>query len=118
MVRLNRLRRWPLVSAALAVIGLADSLYLFSSKFGRPLVCGVGDCDLVNASPYSEVMGIPVSFIGALGYAFLLALAAWALARGPDAPDWLIQVRLFVGGLGLLFSVYLTAIELFLLHTI
>jgi uncharacterized membrane protein len=118
MVSLNGLRRWQSASAALAIAGLADSLYLLTSKLGRPLVCGVGDCDLVNSSPYSEVFGIPVAAIGVLGYTLLLVLAVWALAQGDGAPYWLTQARLFVAGLGLLFAAYLTGIEVFILHTI
>jgi uncharacterized membrane protein len=34
---------------------------------------GSGDCSTVNASRYSEVNGIPVAVIGAIGYAAILA---------------------------------------------
>ncbi len=118
MMLSNGLSRWRLAGAVLAFLGLADSLYLFTSKLGRPLICGVGDCDVVNSSPYSVLMGIPVSVLGALGYGLLLVLAVWAFARGEGAPYWLIQARLFLAGLAVLFSIYLTAIEIFVLHAI
>lgn len=118
MGTLNGLRRWQSLSAALALVGLADSLYLLTSKLGRPLVCGAGECDVVNASPFSEIMGIPVAALGALGYAALLTLALWALFGGENAPYWLGDVRLFFSGLGVLFSAYLTGIELFVIHAI
>ena len=116
---LTGLRRWQSTSAILALVGLADSLYLWSFKLGGgPLVCGTGGCDAVNSSPYSEVLGIPVAAIGALGYAVLLALALWALFFPDTAPYWLTDLRLFFAGIGLLFAAYLTAIELFVLHNI
>jgi uncharacterized membrane protein len=113
-------RRWPLISAALALVGLADSIYLWSSKLGAPLICGVGSCDVVNASPYSALFGVPVAAFGAVGYAVLLALALWAArdAWRASAPEWLIDVRLLVAFGGVVFSAYLTAIEVFVLHAI
>ncbi|MCL4488164.1 MAG: hypothetical protein M1570_08545 [Chloroflexi bacterium] len=115
---LNGLRRWQSLSAVLALVGLLDSLYLVSFKLGRPLVCGLGDCDAVNSSPYSEIAGVPVSVIGVLGYLVLLALALWALFGSENAPYWLSDVRLFFTGLGVLFSLYLTGLELFVIHAI
>ncbi len=115
---LNGLRRWQSLNAVLALVGLIDSLYLLSFKMGRPLVCAVGDCDAVNSSPYSEIAGVPVAALGALGYLALLALALWALFGGEGAPYWLTDVRLFFAGLGVLFSIYLTSLELFVIHAI
>ncbi len=112
------LRRWQIVSALLALLGLADSLYLWTAKLGAKLVCGVGDCDVVNSSPYASLFGIPVAVIGAAGYAVLLGLAFWGIFRGEDAPLWLIDVRLLLAFGGVLFSVYLSAVEVFILHTI
>ncbi len=111
-------RRWTFASAALALVGLADSIYLWSSKLGAPLICGVGNCDVVNASPYSALFGIPVAALGALGYAVLLALALWSAREHGTAPEWLIDVRLLIAFGGVAFSAYLTAIEVFVLHAI
>ncbi len=112
------LRRWQIASAALALVGLADSLYLWSAKLGAKLVCEVGDCDVVNASPYASLFGIPVAVIGAAGYALLLALALWSVYQGEETPAWLVDVRLLLAFGGVLFSVYLSAVEVFILRTI
>ncbi len=112
------LRRWQLASAVLALVGLADSVYLWTAKLGAKLVCGVGDCDVVNSSPYASLFGIPVAIIGAAGYAALLALALWALYRGHASPVALIDVRLLLAFGGVLFSAYLSLVEVFILHTI
>ncbi len=111
-------RRWQLISAALSLVGLADSIYLWSSKLGAPLICGVGECDVVNASPYSALFGVPVAALGAAGYAALLVLALWAARGNGSAPEWLIDVRLLLAFGGVVFSAYLTAIEVFVLHAI
>ncbi len=112
------LRRLQIASALLALVGLGDSLYLWTAKLGAKLVCGVGDCDLVNTSPYASLFGIPVAVIGAVGYAALLALVFWTILQGEDAPLWLTDVRLLFAFGGVLFSLYLSAVEVFILHTI
>lgn len=116
---LSNTRRLQFLSAALAAIGLADSLYLWWTKVNRTeLVCGIGDCDLVNASPYSMLLGIPVAAIGAAGYVLLLALALWVVVAHDAVPAWLTNVRLVLAGIGLFFGAYLTGIEIFVLHAI
>ncbi len=119
MIELGQdLRRWQAASAILALVGLVVSLYLWSSKIGMPLICGVGSCDIVNASAYSSLFGVPVAAIGAGGFGMLLVLALWALTAGAQAPAWLTDVRLLLAFGGVVFSAYLSAIEVFVLRTI
>lgn len=109
-------RNLQILSAILAVIGLADSLYLWWTKINQTtIVCGVGDCDLVNASPYSMLLGIPVAALGAVGYGALLVAALWALVARDDAPVWLTNARFALASVGLFFAAYLTGIEAFVL---
>lgn len=112
----SNLRNLQVLSALLAALGLADSLYLWWTKVTQArIACGVGDCDLVNASPYSLLLGIPVAALGAAGYGALLLGALWALARA-DAPAWLTNARLALASGGLFFAAYLTGIEAFILQ--
>ncbi len=64
------------------------------------------DCGIVNHSPYAEFLHVPVAAIGMAGY---VGLAGLALARR----RWLLA-----GGavLGLVFSLYLTRIEKYVLQ--
>lgn len=64
------------------------------------------DCGIVNHSPYAEFLHVPVAAIGMAGY---VGLAWLALARR----RWLLA-----GGavLGLVFSLYLTRIEKYVLQ--
>jgi uncharacterized membrane protein len=69
--------------AGLAVLGLAVSIYLTTVHYTPvPLVCLEGShaCEEVNRSIYSEVAGVAVALVGALGYVALL-LALWAEAQ-------------------------------------
>ncbi len=112
-------RNLQILSAVLAAIGLADSAYLWYTKLTHTaIMCGVGECDAVNASPYASIAGIPVAALGVAGYAALLILAVWALAAPESAPYWVTDLRLFAAILGFLFAAYLTALELFVIHAI
>lgn len=102
----------------LAGVGFVDSAYLLtlalpgSSKFCR------GDCDIVNQSVYSRVAGIPVSAVGMVGYA-LLGLGIVAALRLQDpARRRAIAGIVAAAAAGLVFSAYLTYVELFVIEAI
>ena len=75
-------------------------------KFGESF-----DCDLVNRSVYSTVLGVPVALIGILGYLLILALAT-VYREKAETPVMLVIAS--TGGLA--FALYLTYIEKFMLH--
>ena len=59
------------------IIGLVDALYLTYIKLSNTTAgClpGVGNCEVVNTSVYSQVFGIPIAIFGALAYIALLAI--------------------------------------------
>ncbi len=104
----------------LALVGLVDALYLSWLKLAdREAACaGIGDCDVVNSSPYAEFMGIPVAVLGAGVYLLILALL-WAEPR--LARPRRTQALYAVFGLtfwGVAYSAYLTYIEVAVLHAI
>lgn len=77
--------------------------------------CDVGErfnCDIVNRSEYSSVMGIPVAGIGIVGYAVLLALGTIYRTR-QQTPLRLLGAALA----GLAFALYLTYVEGYVLET-
>lgn len=69
-------------------------------------------CDIVNRSEYSSLMGIPVAGIGVAGYAALLVLATFWRSR-VETPIWLLRAAVA----GLVFALYLTYIEAYVLTT-
>jgi len=101
--------------AALALAGLAISAYLtWAHVSGAVPVCvggGAGGCAAVQASRYSEVAGVPVALLGLVAYAAML-LAALLDREGA------VLFGVFVALTGVLFSAYLTYLELFLIRAI
>ena len=105
----------------LAAVGLADSLYLvWVHATASKIACPIGSCDIVNASPYAEVWGgFPVAGIGAAGYLALLALAAMAWrAEAVDARRRWLRPVFAASLLGVLYSAYLTYLELYVIKAI
>jgi len=104
-------RRLLSLIAILAVCGIVVSSVSLQHHFAtsKTAYCDLGvmlNCDIVNRSEYSSVMGIPVALIGMLGYATLVGLATVYRDR-PQTP-----ALLFVGSAaGLAFALYLTYVE-------
>jgi uncharacterized membrane protein len=107
-------------AALLSLAGLFISAYLYLYKIGKigSLACGTGGCETVQWSPWSRVGGIEVSLIGLLGYAFLLAVSLLSLqpALGSRRTPSLLLAGL--SGIAVLFTGYLTYLELFVIHAI
>jgi uncharacterized membrane protein len=105
----------------LSVIGLGVAIYLtFIETTNAKAVCGpVGDCNAVQASRFAKLFGIvPVGLLGAAGY--IAILVAWFLGKsGRGRLAQLAPVAIFGMALfGVLFSIYLTYIELFVIHAV
>lgn len=107
-------------AALLSLAGLFISAYLYLYKLGKigSLVCGTGGCETVQLSPWSRVAGVEVALIGVLGYAGLLALSLAALQPGLAARRWPATLLAVLAGVGVLFTGYLTYLELFVIHAI
>jgi uncharacterized membrane protein len=100
--------------AVLSVVGLLVSAYLtWVHLLGVAPVClaGSGGCETVQASRYAEILGVPVAALGLGAYAGLLFSV---LLRGEVG----VLLGLFVALVGVLFSAYLTWLELFVIHAI
>jgi vitamin-K-epoxide reductase (warfarin-sensitive) len=97
--------------AFLAVCGVVVSAVSLQRHYAtsKSEFCDIGEtfnCDIVNRSEYSSILGVPVALIGMLGYAALAGLATMYRER-VEAPT-----LLFGGaGAGLIFALYLTYIE-------
>jgi len=113
--------RYRQAIALLALVGLFVALYLWlhALGFGGAIKCGAsGGCETVQTSQWSVFLGLPVAFYGVLGYLAILLVALVALR-----PVALIQKNwnvLLVGlaTVGVLFTGYLTYLELFVIHAI
>ena len=99
-------------TVGLASAGLAVSAYLTWTKTtgAQALFCsGASACDIVQASRYSTMLGLPTALWGLALYAAIGALAL----RGYTPTRWL--VALVVSSAAVAFSAYLTAVSLFVL---
>jgi vitamin-K-epoxide reductase (warfarin-sensitive) len=109
-------RIFPFI-AVLALAGIAVSCLSLYHHYqtSKTTYCDFGDnfnCDIVNRSTYSTVLGIPDALIGIVGYAVLFLLATVYRSK-LEAP----LVLLIASLLGLGFALYLTYIEAFVLAT-
>jgi len=109
-----------MAAALLSLLGVFVALYLYLYKIGKigALVCGTGGCETVQLSRYSRFLGIEVSLIGLVGYIGLLAFTLWALRPAVARLRWPATVLAALSGVGVLFAIYLTALELFVIHAI
>jgi vitamin-K-epoxide reductase (warfarin-sensitive) len=114
---MNRSRALFFAIAILALAGIAVSAISLQRHYAKSATefCDFGkrfDCDIVNRSEYSSVMGIPVAAIGIVGYSVLLAFATAYRSRA-ETPLRLLAASL--AGLG--FALYLTYVEGYVLGT-
>jgi uncharacterized membrane protein len=111
---------YRMTAAVLSLTGLFISAYLYLYKIGRigTLACGAGECDTVQQSPWSRFAGFDVSLIGLVGYAALLLVSLTSLQPAVSARRWPANLLLVLAALGVGFSIYLTYLELFVIHAI
>ena len=104
-----------LIVPVLAIIGAGIAAYLaYIELSGDAAVCGpLGHCNEVQSSSYAQVLGVPVAFLGLSAY---LCLAGGSLINrmrgGTAAMGTISWVVAFVG---VLFSLYLTLLEPFVI---
>jgi uncharacterized membrane protein len=106
--------------ALLCLAGLFVAVYLYLYKIGKigTLVCGTGACETVQLSPQSRFLGVEVSLIGVIGYAVMLALAFLTLQPRYAGQSGPARLLFLLSGGALLFTLYLTGLELFVIHAI
>lgn len=92
------------------LIGLGVSLYLtYAYVIAHKIACIGGGCEIVASSPYSRIFGIPQPIMGIVFYAGLIFLYLRTSLRK--------FIPLLVS-IGAIYSVYLTWVEVSILHAI
>lgn len=105
----------------LAVIGLGAAIYLtYVEVTHTNAICGpVGDCNAVQSSPYAKLFGlIPIGLVGALGYIAILVTWIWRRVRSDAFSKASGPIMFAMALFGTLFSIYLTYLELFVIHAV
>jgi len=114
----RRLGGW--LVALLALAGLAIALYLAYVEVTQvAAVCGpVGECNIVQSSRYARILSVPVAILGTLYYVAVLGI--WLLLRLDLSrlTRWAPNMLLGLTILGVLFSIYLTALELLVINAV
>jgi uncharacterized membrane protein len=108
------------ILALLAVVGICIALYLTLYKFGviGVLSCSIGSCETVNTSKWSMLLGLPVAAWGLAAYVALLVLAIVGGTESSENSVSIAQMLVALAGFSVLFSAWLTYLELFVIHAI
>jgi uncharacterized membrane protein/thiol-disulfide isomerase/thioredoxin len=109
---------WSWVIPVLSIIGLFVAGYLsFVEVTETEAVCGpVGDCNSVQQSPYAMLFGfLPVGVLGLMGY--IAILFGLIIKRyGPESWHDTLTILIWAMALfGVIFSIYLTFLEPFVI---
>jgi uncharacterized membrane protein len=108
------------VIALLALLGVLVATYLALYKAGAiaELACSVGSCETVQLSRWATFLGLPVAAWGVVFYVVLLGVSLAGL-QGPWAESRNLSLALLaLTGWGVLFSAWLTYLELFVIRAI
>lgn len=105
---------------ALLLLGLGIALYLAYVEITHvEAICGpIGQCQLVQSSPYAQILGIPVAVLGVLNYLAIGLLWVGHKYRNDQLANLSALGLLGLTFLGTLFSIYLTYLELFVIHAV
>ena len=106
---------WLAILGLIGAVVMGYLVYLHYSSSGESSFCNIGEglsCDIVNKSIYSKIFGIPMSILGFLYFIGVFWVSIWKYNR-----DYLKKLAFFsIAFLGP--SLYLTAIEIFVLDNI
>ncbi|MDQ3080996.1 MAG: vitamin K epoxide reductase family protein [Gemmatimonadota bacterium] len=106
--------------AVLALAGIFVALYLLLYKLGMigQLNCSVGSCETVNTSKWATFLGFPVAAWGVGFYLGMFVLALLSVQQRNADSRSMSRALLLFSGTGVLFSAWLTYLELFVIHAV
>jgi uncharacterized membrane protein/thiol-disulfide isomerase/thioredoxin len=111
--------RWPTwIVPVLSVLGIGVAIYLtFIETTHQQAICGpIGNCNTVQQSPYAHLFGfLPVGLLGVIGYSAILL--AWLVQNfSSQQIHHFASVAIWaMSWFGILFSIYLTFLEAFVI---
>jgi uncharacterized membrane protein len=109
-----------MLAALVALAGVFVALYLTMYKLGYigALACAVGSCETVQTSKWATFLGFPVAAWGVAYYVAVLAISLAGLMPALADRRGVSQLLVAMTGAGLLFSLWLTYLELFVIGAI
>jgi uncharacterized membrane protein len=109
-----------MLTALVALVGLFVALYLWLYKAGviGTLACGAGSCETVQLSKWATLLALPVAAWGVAFYAVVFAVAFALVQERWEGSRKLSLLLLLLTTWGVVFSLWLTYLELFVIHAI
>lgn len=109
-----------MIVAALALAGIFISLYLTLYKIGviGQLSCNIGSCETVNTSRWATFLGLPVAAWGLFFYLDVFVIAIVGTMVRFETSTAIPGILLLESSAGVLFSAWLTYLELAVIHAI
>ena len=106
--------------AVLALIGAFIATYLTLYKIGviGQLTCSIHGCETVNSSRWATFLGFPVAAWGVAFYAAMFVVALIGISQKFEDQRNISQALAVMSGIGVLFSAWLTYLELFVIHAV
>lgn len=106
--------------AVLALVGAFIAAYLTLYKIGviGELTCSIRGCETVNSSRWATFLGLPVAAWGVAFYAAMFVVALIGISRKFEDERNISQALTLTSGIGVLFSAWLTYLELFVIHAV
>jgi uncharacterized membrane protein len=109
-----------MILAALALAGIFISLYLTLFKLGviGELTCSIGSCETVNTSKWSTFLHLPVAAWGLLFYSEVFVISLVGTMPRLEYEPLLSVLLVAEAAIGVVFSAWLTYLELAVIHAI
>jgi uncharacterized membrane protein len=109
-----------MLAALVALVGVFVAAYLAMYKLGYigTLACKTGSCETVQTSRWATFLGLPVAAWGVGFYVAVLGVALAGLGTALADSRRISQLLVGMTGFGVLFSLWLTYLELFVIHAI
>jgi uncharacterized membrane protein len=109
-----------MLAALISLAGVFVALYLTLYKLGYigTLACAVGSCETVQTSKWATFLGFPVAMWGVGYYIAVLVISIAGLTPALADRRGVSQLLVAMTGVGLVFSLWLTYLELFVINAI
>jgi uncharacterized membrane protein len=111
-------RRMIIAALSLAGVGLATYLAMYKLGYIGALACGTGGCETVQLSRWATLAGLPVAVWGVGFYLVLFVVALLGTTERYIEAPWVSHALLALTGWGVIFSAWLTYLELYVINAI
>ncbi|HOO57092.1 MAG TPA: vitamin K epoxide reductase family protein [bacterium] len=101
-------------------VAIQDNNVTNASTFEKKEACDISEefsCSIVDDSDYSEIFGIAIGAYGIIGYLIMILFCLIHLVRWREKSDFFAFLVYCGSWIGFIFSIYLTILEAFYIHS-